>query len=441
MIYPRGSDGFAVNCGIRIQGGWNRRSEESPKHSFRLLFKKRWGPDVLKFPLFGESGVNEFDTLILRGGNNNSWLHWSGQERRRADFIRDQWMRDTLSAMGHPSASGMFVHLYLNGLYWGLYNLCERPSAPFAAAHLGGSAKDYDSMNADKILEGDKTGWNKMFALANGGLAGDRQFPGMEEMLDMPAFIDYMIANLYGANADWDRSSNWYAARRRNPPGRFQFFVWDGERTLERVDDNTINFDDDQSPPRLFQKLRANAEFRLQFADRVHRYFLNDGALSPAMTAERFRRWATNIEDAVLAESARWGDYRRDVHPYKTGPYELYTRNEHWRPEIDRLLTQYFPKRTAVALQQFRDAGLYPKIDAPVAKVTDEQLVLSATNAVIYFTDDGTDPRLPGNRLSQYAEKYGSPIRRLSGKTIKARALAGSPESGEWSALIEIAPQ
>ena len=83
-----------------------------------------------------------------------------------------------------------------------------------SAQHFGGSAKDYDSLNADKILEGDKTAWNKMFALANGGLAGSHEFLAMEELLDVPAFVDYMIANLYGANADWDRSSNWYAARR-----------------------------------------------------------------------------------------------------------------------------------------------------------------------------------------------------------------------------------
>src|SRR5438045_2832260 len=43
LLYPNDSPGFAVNCGIRIQGGWNRRSEESPKHSFRLLFKKKYG--------------------------------------------------------------------------------------------------------------------------------------------------------------------------------------------------------------------------------------------------------------------------------------------------------------------------------------------------------------------------------------------------------------
>ena len=35
-----GSAGFRVSAGVRIQGGWNRRPEESPKHSFRLIFGK-----------------------------------------------------------------------------------------------------------------------------------------------------------------------------------------------------------------------------------------------------------------------------------------------------------------------------------------------------------------------------------------------------------------
>jgi hypothetical protein len=86
----------------------------------------------------------------------------------------------------------------------------------------------------------------------------------------------------------------------------------------------------------------------------------NGGALTPEKAAERYRKWAEEIRSAVVAESARWGDYRRDVHPYRTGPYELYTRDDHWLPEIDRLLKEYFPKRTAVVAQQFREAGLYP---------------------------------------------------------------------------------
>lgn len=349
--------GIQVNCGVRIQGGWNRRPEESPKHAFRLVFKKKYGAGKLKYALFGEKG--EFDSLILRAGCNNSWLHWSGVERRRAEFIRDQWMRETYREMGQLSAEGMFVHLYLNGLYWGVYNIAERPDASFAASHLGGDPEDYDSFNADKTVEGDRVAWTELMRRVNKGVKTSTDFSAVSELLEMESFIDYMIVNFYGANADWDRASNWYAARRRNPPGKFRFFVWDAERTLEQMNDDRISFDDDESPPRIFHRLAENEEFRKLFSKRVQKHLLNEGALTPKAAAERYHSWSMQLELPIIAESARWGDYRRGVHQYKEGPYETYTRDEHWKPEVQRLLTEYFPQRTGMVLEQFRGRGLW----------------------------------------------------------------------------------
>ncbi len=359
LFSTNGTSAFRAPAGLRIQGGWNRRPEESPKHSFRIVFKKRYGTAKLKHPLFDE-GAHEFDQLILRAGNNHSWLHWSAAERRSADYLRDPWMRESYAAMGRPSARGCFVHLYLNDLYWGIYNLTERPDEHFAAVHLGGHAADYDARNADKILSGDDVAWKRLFALANHGVTNKTQFDAVAELLDVPAFCDYMLLNLYGANGDWDAASNWYAARRRSPNGRFIFFPWDGERTLEGVKENILKLDDDLSPTRLFQKLRACVEFRELFARQARKYLTGNGALTPAQAGTRYRQLSDSLDVAILAESARWGDYRRDVHPYKESPYELYTRDEHWRPEVKRLVEDYFPKRTAIFVEQLKAVGLYP---------------------------------------------------------------------------------
>jgi hypothetical protein len=360
LIHPDGSKEFQIDCGIRIQGGWNRRPEESPKHAFRIVFRKKYGAGKLKHRLFERAGAVEFNELILRAGCNNSWLHWHPTEREHGDYVRDQWMRESQADLGHPAARGLFVHLYLNGLYWGIYNLTERPNEDFASDHFGGRPTDYDARNAENILSGDDTAWKQLLTLANSGVTNAAAFQAISELLDVPAFIDYMLLNLYAANGDWDRHSNWYAARRHHPPGPFHFFVWDGERTIERIEDNILTFDDDQSPARLFQKLKENADFLRQFAERAQRHLSGNGALTPAAAAARFQKWTNRLDTAIVAESARWGDYRRDAHPYKVGPYQLYTRDDHWRPEVQRLLKDYFPKRTAVVLQQFRDAGLFP---------------------------------------------------------------------------------
>jgi hypothetical protein len=220
-------------------------------------------------------------------------------------------------------------------------------------------------------------------------------------------------------------------------PGQFHFFVWDGERTLENAEANTIHFDDDQSPMRLFQKLRENPEFRMQFADRVQQQLLGDGALTQRHAAERFQAWIARLDTPIVAESARWGDYRRDVHPYKVGPYFLHTREEHWRPETRRIIEQFFPRRPQAILKQFRRENLYPKIDPPVAQVKEGKLEFGTTSAAVYYTLDGTDPRLPGGKISSSAKKYEGPAPITSSVSVKARTLAGAAETGEWSALVE----
>jgi hypothetical protein len=345
-----------IGCGLRIQGGWSRRPEESPKHSFRLLFRKRYGTAHLRIPLFGPE-PEEFSTLILRGGNNNTWLHPATEERRRAEYLRDSWMRATYDALGHPSARGRFVHLYLNGLYWGIYQATERPDATFSARVFGGSPADYDSRNSDKVIAGDEVAWKQLFAVVDPGVHSDAEYERVGQLLDLPSFIDFILVNLYGANGDWDRGSNWYATRRRTPAGGYRFLEWDGERTLEAVADNQIGTDDDESPMRLFQRLRKWPPFVKAFSDRARVVMASGGPLSPEAAALRYRRLAQELEPAMAAEAARWGTYRRELAPFRTGPFEVYTRETHWKPEIKRLLNEYFPARTEALRRQLTEAG------------------------------------------------------------------------------------
>jgi hypothetical protein len=266
-----------------------------------------------------------------------------------------------MSAMGYASARGQFVHLFLNGLYWGVYNLSERPSASFLS--LAQTTSTYDVRNADKTESGDSIVWNKVMALANSGLADSARYKAIGQYLDLTQLADYLILNFYAGNSDWDRAANWYAIRPRTSDGKFQFFVWDAEQTFGDVEVNTLGLDDDESPLRLFQKLSENSAFRELFATRAKRLLLNDGPLAQPAASERLRRLSSSIEAAMTLEAARWGNYRASVHQYKSGPYDVLTVRNHWRPEVDRILSDYILKRREILLQQFRERGLFPDND------------------------------------------------------------------------------
>src|SRR5690606_32151805 len=130
LIQTDGSADFQINAGLRIRGGFSRTAS-NPKHAFRVFFRDEYGEGKLDFPLFGEEGVDEFDSFDLRTTQNYSWsFQGSGQHA----FVRDVFSRDLQREMGQPYTRSRFYHLYINGQYWGLYQTQERSEADYAAS-------------------------------------------------------------------------------------------------------------------------------------------------------------------------------------------------------------------------------------------------------------------------------------------------------------------
>jgi CotH kinase protein len=352
MILPDGGTAFQIDCGVRIQGGMNRIPARSPKHSFRLVFRQQYGAGKLHYAVFPDSPVEKFDTLVLRADYNNSWVHWDPAARPRAQRTRDAWMKDSHRAMGWSAAHNRYVHLFLQGLYWGVYDFTERPDANFAAAYLGGTRKDYDVVNEFEAKDGTLDQFTVLHSLT--GLVGRGPYQKLQQLLDVTNFIDYVLLNYYAGNQDWGENKNWYAIRRRTPAGLFQYFVWDGEQLMHDVRDNTVS-QPYEMPFRMMEELKGNSEFRQAFAARVQKHFFGDGALTPGACAERWMKRAKEVDVAIIAESARWGYYRREI---------PYTRDREWAAEQQRLLKEYFPQRTEIVLKQLQAVGLYPKNSA-----------------------------------------------------------------------------
>ena len=323
---PGGGASLQVNCGVRIQGGHSRRPEKSPKHSFRLVFRKEYGPGRLHYPFFGEEAASSFNTITLRAGFCNTWIHHSHDERLIFQGIRDIWAKDTQLDMGHPSCQSAYTHLYINGLYWGLYMPSERLDRVFAGSYLHGEEEDFDVIkDYQQVVDGEITAWNRLMQMAGSGLENNDKYQliqgktpdgnydlSLEAMVDVENMMDYMLINFYGGNTDWDHH-NWAAIRNRVDPGTgFKFFCWDSEHILKSVTGNELNKNNADCPSFVFQNLRVNEAFRRHFADRVQKHCFNGGALTPESAANRWLIRRDQIENALMAESARWGDYRRD---------------------------------------------------------------------------------------------------------------------------------
>lgn len=412
VIQTNGQTSVQANIGLRIQGGAFRRFDLTLKKSFRVIFREEYGEGRLHYPLFGPNAAEEFNNFVLRANSNDAWPYNGGS----AVYVRDTFANESALAMGMVAPHANFVHLYINGQYWGLYNPTERPDAVFSATYHGGDEEDWDAINQDSAPGGNYDAWNRLMAMmtqdwsdnaiyqrAQGNNPDGTRNPAYENLLDVGNMIDYMILNFYIGNGDWP-GRNYWVGRDRTGTGGFQFYPWDSETALSGVGTDVTGVNSAVARP--YAAARANAEFRTLFADHVYRHFFNGGAfyVNPAAPAwnpatpqnnrpaARFAARAAQVRQGVVGESARWGDQLR------TTPY---TRDEHWQTAVDGLLANYFPARSPAVLEIFRNAGLYPRVDAPSfnhpggSVESGFNLVMSATQGTIYYTTDGSDPRTP----------------------------------------------
>ncbi|MBN1509467.1 MAG: lamin tail domain-containing protein [Sedimentisphaerales bacterium] len=415
-IDPVKGDDFQVNAGLRVHGSQYGRTASVAKHSLRILFKNEYGPAVLEYPLFEDSDVDRFDNLVLRGIWNYSWFGDStacgGMGTSHADYLRDLFARDTVRDLGRLSPRGRPVHLYINGLYWGLYILSERPDDGFAAEHMGANKEDYDVLFANTSMEvvaGDLTAWNTMLAAAGGDLSTTPTYKAFQKLVDVPSMIDYLLMIYYVGSRDApvllcndQVPRNFYTLRRRNPAGPFLFVPWDVEWILESPTVNRVRIVGQANPHYLLNRLSTNADFRVLLADHIYERFFHDGELTASSGTARYMARADEIDRAIVGESARWGDSLRSSSPY--------TRAD-WLAERDRLVNQYFSVRTDIVLDQLQQAGLYPSISPPDFLVNStpkrggnigitDRITLTASPATAWYTLDGSDPRVPGTAAS-----------------------------------------
>lgn len=462
LINGDGSGGFQENAGLSVQGGAFRNFSLTPKKSFRLLFKSMYGAGKLHYPFFGPNATDQIDSLTLRA-NNNDGYQWDSAGGK-ALYLRDAFAHTTMQEMGNIAAHTTYVHLYINGFYWGLYNPVERPDAAFASTYLGGQREDWDAINQDSAPDGNYGAWNRMLAIAGSGLVNNANYqriqgnnpdgtrnPAYENLLDVDNMIDYMIINFYAGNTDWPHR-NWYAARNRNGNEGFRFFPWDTEAAMDlfgadiSIDRTSVS--GNVATP--YAAAKANPDFRMKFADHVYRHFFNGGVYyvdpqysgwDPAhpernRPAARFATLAAKVEKAVVGESARWGDQH-------VGTSSLpYTRDEHWAVEKTNLLRNWFPRRSAIVIQQFKNAGLYPRTDPPVFNQrggrvpSGFQLIMASPNGVIYYTTNGLDPR--GSLLTQEIFQMTLASREAPKKVlVPSQANGGANVGTDWRGGIE----
>ena len=453
FYYPDGSDGWREEIGIRVSGSEHARprynltqtaaspwpvNDFTQKPSFNLFWRDDYGNSKLKHATIPNNEIREYKQFRLRAGKNDM----------TNPFIIDELSRTLYRDMGWFSPIGIVSSVYVNGDFKGMYNVTERLREPMFQEHYH-TDNQFDVLfigpgYVSEVVDGDRTFWNSMqTALDTLNTAPTlANYNNVRNYLDVENMADYYLCNVYINNDDWPQN-NWGAQRERASHGRFRMVAWDNEAAWGRFG-KAVNFDtigtlltQNSECATIFKRLYQSPEFKLLVADRIQKFMFNGGLLEDQATNSHVKK----AKDDLQAQVTPLLQYVSNPgNPSSVVPDSSWFNNM-THPTTGRRAFLFGPVGTTGTL---RNKLLWPNTEPPgfsqFGGVTPANypLVISKTagaGSIIYYTLDGSDPRLAGGAVSPSALVYSGAVNLNSITTVRSRVLSGP--GGEWSPLTE----
>lgn len=264
---PQGFQGLSQDAGIAIFGGFLGR--QLRQKAFTIYARNKYGDSDFDFPLFPSKSINSYRRFILRCSSNDF----------NRTFIRDAMMQSlVIGQMDIDYQAYQPVIVYINGTYWGLYNMREKTNQFYAEHNYGIDADSVDLIEGiANTVHGDGETYHQLLDFISThdmNIQSNYEYVGTQ--MDVIEFMNYYITEIFVCNHDW-LYQNIKCWRNHSPGRKWRWLLYDldwgfsGEFTWKTEDytDNTFQWVHSQGEAsKLFQSLMDNEEFRFEFIQR-----------------------------------------------------------------------------------------------------------------------------------------------------------------------------
>ena len=301
---PDGTSGFRLEAGIKIFGGCTRIY---PQKSLALYARRVYGPAKIEYQVFPNLPITSFNSLALRSSAQDWWR----------TMFRDGMIQTVAGAgldLDHQAYRPALV--FINGAYWGIHNLRERLDKHYLETHYGIDGEETEMMESE-----DYGSSIHHEALIDYVETHDMNLPAslayLHTQIDVDAYIDYLIAEIYSANADWP-GNNLKLWRPDTPEGRWRWMIFDmdfgfGGNAEGQVNSNTLALATAPNGPAwpnppwstlLIRKVFENDTFRNTF---IQRFALHlNTTFEPEHVLQVIDSLQNNIALEIPRHKARW---------------------------------------------------------------------------------------------------------------------------------------
>lgn len=305
FVYLDGDQSLTVDCGLRIHGNSSRRFAQK---GLSLYARKEYGSKYFEYPFWGTdaSHLQRVKRLVLRPFRS-SWMY---------DGVEDWICQQLASSLRCDHLSTRPVVLFLNGEYWGVYYLEEKPDERYVEDHYGVDADDCDLMEDwdGHAQNGSADGFMQFLSeVDQSDLSDSNAYARIRDQIDLPSFIDYVAFQLLTSNRDWP-ANNMRCWSANGSPWRWIFFDGDGCLYPSVFDPlaNATSTDSTQTWPAsvrstlLLRRLLENDDFRAQLGRRMKELVLT--VFDYSRTQPLFRQAVDDIRGEMASQMARFAN-------------------------------------------------------------------------------------------------------------------------------------
>ncbi len=369
LLFERGGRAISKTTSsakVALSGETSLSHIISPKHSLRL----QWD-SVTSGSENGES-LPQGRELLLRHPTHDSWVQNGDRARRREGiYIADAFAADAMARAGHPTLSHRWVHVFLNGGYWGVYDAVEQlPTTPGRTLLKG---EPHGPVSA---VFGQEARWQELMhrlkALASFTAQGVATGDGWEKaaaQLDLDNLIDYIIINIWMQTTDWPVKN--FLITQATPSAPFQFLTWDAEMALRPLrpgeSEPLVRIREaPDGPAAAFTQLSFWPLFRQRILQRARHLFTEKGALTPASALTALTAQSTAFRNLATLEAGRWVSQFDGLDP---------TAIPSWEARIQSLNKDFLPSRATSTHQSIQNWSM--NIDKAAAAAAQRNLLTS----------------------------------------------------------------
>jgi len=366
---------LSTGAGIRIRGGWSR---DRGQKSFNVYFRQEYGMNNLQnYPLIpgavkaGGLPVSVYKGFMLRNGGNDT----------EYTKFYDALVQSLLTDRNFTVQASIPCVVYINGEYWGPYNLQERYSDNHTEYKYGvdrNNVISYDNGQLDDGDPADEDSLWEMINFRNKDMSIPANYSAFCDLFDIQSFIDYWAAQIYVYNEDWPQN-NYRLWRARNVQsgnlygdGKWRYQMFDTEMALGIYSGGGLNGQASRNAfdkilngehkghfnNQLFKALIKNPDFCSQFV--ITMMDLYNVNFHPDSCNKKINELSAVYKSLMEGYYERWGKPWGTVFENKTSDAKTYFQNIR-SAMVNTYLPNNFGSLTGISSANLRDVTLSAK--------------------------------------------------------------------------------